>query len=102
MRKPWQVSDTLSCKAQFVNAPTIAIIDIAKAIETVTRRPLPRGVALTDDTLFDELGIDALYMIEISMKLEDQLGRASSCDAEGAETLGDMLTIMNSGPEVGR
>jgi len=73
-----------------IGTDSLLVAFVNAALEVVGELP----VDITEDSGIEDLGIDSLSLIEISMILEDDLGiTLRSKEFEGVETVGDALAV---------
>lgn len=56
---------------------------------------IAEGIELTPDTTFEDLGLDSLSVVEITMSCEDEFGIEIDTDSNPA-TLGEFVALIDS------
>ncbi len=66
-----------------------------RVVKILKEMDVAEGVELTPETTFEELGLDSLSVVEITMSCEDEFGIEIDTDSNPA-TLGEFVALIDS------
>ncbi len=66
-----------------------------RVVKILKDMDVAEGVELTPETTFEELGLDSLSVVEITMSCEDEFGIEIDTDSNPA-TLGEFVALIDS------